>query len=248
MDVVTTFLSHFQSSQGRFRMLIPEETAYEKMVREYEAGIPHMLEVMRLVVSDESTEEKELVLWKERAVAERSRLRTFVRVQHTLNAPDDTGWQDLQNMTKGASESLVCLYQRLDSAELYVDEEESESGLRFYPVSEMCDELEYVRSWLQEDEGDYEESEWDGQLELLGLPPWLDETVVFGGIGLAAERFLLACGGPYRGKVLAFDHDPLGMRVVADSFELFLEQIMNEPLRVAHWTGIYEPISYEHKV
>lgn len=245
MDTVENFINFFDRTHGQFCMVIPTETDYERMVREYEAGDKATLETMKLILGYQPgvSPEDELARWKIYAQKERSELRESVLVEHSLNRErilDDTKWPE------GVSEHLIRLYQRIHSAELYVDQNDREGGLRFYPIDAMDDEHEGVRCWLEDDLEGYEEREWEGELELLGMPPWFDETIVFAGIGLSAERFLLACGGPYKGAVLAFGHDPLGMRIVAHSFESFIHKIITEPLTVAQWIGLYTPISYQH--
>ncbi len=206
-----------------------------------------MLETMELILPKGSTASDELALWKERAATERANLREFVSVGHVVNFEDYANPRSIAQWPDGIADNFVRFYQHIHSAELYVDEVDPEGGLRFYPVSVMAAELEGVRCWLEDDTEGYEESEWEGELELLGMPPWLDETIVFGGVGQSAERFLLAYGGPYRGSVLAFDHDPLGMRIAASSFELFLATIIEQPLSVAQWIGLYEAVAYERK-
>lgn len=256
MDIVARFINHFRGARGRFRLRLPDETPYERMVREFEAGEPGALETMRLALemrhvlprgSTGSTASEELALWKERAANERAELREWVSVRHAVHVDDGGDRRRTVRWPDGVAEPLVSLYQHIHSAELYVDARNSEEGLRFYPPSAMADELEGVRCWLEEDPGDYEESEAEGDRYFLGMPPWLDETLVFGGVGLSAERFLLAYGGPYRGSVLAFDHDPLGMRIVAGSFESFLARVVDDPLCAARWIGLHEPVAYEHQ-
>lgn len=247
MDIVTTYIDHFLGTRGRFRLQLPNETPYERMVREFEAGKPEMLETMRLVLPRGSTASNELTLWKEYAATERAKLRESVSVRHTVNVEDSGSLRRSTQWPDRIGENFVRFYQHIHSAELYVDEGDSEGGLRFYPVSVMSDELEGVRCWLEDDPEGYVESESEGKLELLGMPPWLGDTIVFGGVGQSAERFLLACDGPYRGSVLAFDHDPPGMRIAANSFELFLSRIIEEPLSVARWIGLYKPVAYEHR-
>lgn len=243
---VTEFLAMFRDGAGRFRVDLPEETPHQKMVRGYEAREPEMIEVMKLVLPDGSTEAQELALWKERALAERAGLRPFVNVRHEVQPAggDDLGLYE--ETLRDAAPDLLRLYQSIRSAQLYVDTEDPEGGLRFFPVPEMATQREYVRGWLEDDDEGFEESESGDELELMGMPPWLDDAVVFAGIGQAAERFVLACDGPHKGSVFAFEHDPLGMRRVAQSFEQFLRLVRNKPLDVAKWVGICDAVEYQH--
>lgn len=200
---------------------------------------------MKLFLPKGSTEADEIGFWKERAKAERSQVRPQVRVRHILARAGRISEVKLQTLTRRTSGDFVALYLNLQSAQLYIDETNPECGLHFYPIPQMAQALEDVRDWLEQDEEGYEERTFEGEFEILGTPPWLDKCVAFAGIGQSAERFLLACGGPHKGKVLAFDHDPLGMRIVASSFVEFLKILREEPLTVANWVGIYCATEYE---
>lgn len=247
-EATLQFLTHFQIPSGQFNTPVPIETPYERMVREFEAGAPNMLETMKLVVPKDSTEAEELARWKQWAVEERSCVRSSVQVRHKLVPLRSTLGPKFGKAVRVTSDDFVAFYGCLDSARLFVPGNEPEGGLIFYPSTEHPDQLDYVRDWLEQDEEDFEESMESGELEFLGTPPWLEACVAFAGIGQSAERFLLACDGPYRGSVLAFDHDPLGMRIVAPSFEAFLRTIIGSPLLVANWVGIHDADRYDEAV
>lgn len=244
MEAVLKFLTHFHTQSGEFRTPIADETPYERMVREFEAGVPNLVETMKLVLPDGSTEAQQLKQWKTWAKEERAALRGKIRVRHSLVPAKRSSQVKLRTLSSDVSEEFVALYLCIQSAQLFVPEEKPDGGVLFYSPSEMAGELDYVRDWFEDDDEDFESSESDGELELVGSPAWLNDCIVFAGIGQAADRFLLAGAGPYAGSVFAFDHDGLSMRRVATSFAEFLEFLIAEPLVVARWVGIYGADAY----
>jgi len=243
-EAVLKFLTHFHTTSGEFATPLPSETPYERMVLEYEAGVPNLIQTMKLILPQGSTEAQELKQWKKRAKAERAALRARVRVQHALVPAKRSSQLKLETLSGGVSEDFVTLYLCIQSARLFVPKKNPASGVVFYSPSEMADELGYVRDWFEDDEEGFESFESDGELELVGRPPWLDDCVVFAGVGQAADRFLLAGAGTYAGSVFAFDHDGLSMRRVASTFGEFLELVISEPLVVARWIGVYGADAY----
>ena len=248
-ESVLAFLEHFTVPRGTFQLHVPGETPYEEMVRKYEANDPHTLHVMKIILDlpiAASTAKKELALWKKRAADERKALRNTVHVRHAITLGGSRKLQAFEELIGNTSREMIDLYRRVRSAELYVDESSAGNGFTIFPVSAMAGELQHVLDWFDEDENDYEESNLNGELELFGVPPWIQQTVVFAGASQSAERFLLACTGPHKGSVFEFDHDMLGFRRKATSLSQFLDLLRCAPLTVAKWVGIHEAEVYEH--
>ncbi len=143
-EAVLQFLTHFHTGAGCFHIPTPSETPYEQMVRDYQAGSPRLLKTMKLVLLPGSTESQELERWKDRAKAERARLRRQVRVHHTLNQVRRSSEAKLEALARGTSKDFIALYLQLQSAQLYVDEMQPEGGLHFYPIAQMPQALEDV--------------------------------------------------------------------------------------------------------
>jgi hypothetical protein len=247
MTAVADFIEFLTRPRPRFVMHIPERTPYEDMVYRFEQGDPGMQQTMRLVTKhmNNHTEAEELALWKQRGEIERQELRPVVGVSHALNAtPDASSLALLVQALNGASPALLDFYQRHDGGHFFADEADPECGILFFPIAQMADEPEYLRPWLDEDEAYWEETTEDGELALFGEPPWLKTAVIFGGIGVAAERFLMPTEGEHRGAVFEFSHDPLGFRRLAPTFDAFLELLMREPIKVATMVGLYSASEY----
>ena len=148
--VVSLFLKHFGNGTGRFIISNPDETPYEKMIREYEAQVPSALETMKLVLAPEKSPEDELAFWRKCAADERAALRNVVEVEHRLNPVEsENSVEMLAKLTGGTAVELIELYQHIGSAELYVDKKDPHGGILFYSVSQMAEELENVRDWLR---------------------------------------------------------------------------------------------------
>ena len=234
-----------ERSNPHFVMHIPKETSYEEMVRKYEAGDKGILQTMKLVLRPGVTAEEELARWKQYAKDERAELRDTVPVSFFLEAPPSEA--DLEAFTEyldGASPALLEFYTRHEGGALFVHGPDGDDGLFFLPIEEMERARVDILDWYDGDEGPVEEVEEKGSLEIMGVPEWFESAVTFGMVGAAAERFLLPTAGPHRGAVFIFEHDPLGMRRLATSFEGFLAWLMAEPAKAAELTNLYEVASY----
>ena len=203
------------------------------MVHDFERGDPETLQTMRLVMPENSTPELELDKWRQRACEERANLRPVVQVSHELeSAPEPASFAEFERIAAAASPELVDLYKHHDGIHLFVDEECAELGLYFYSIAAMKAEKDGLAPWLEMmAEDQYEEEEYQGRLEIFGIPDWLETAIVFGGIGVAAERLIIPLNGNHTGHVFMFCHDPLGFRHVASSFGSFLENIRNDPCK-----------------
>jgi hypothetical protein len=245
------FVATCQQRNARCRMHIPKETSYEEMVRKYEAGDAGIKQTMKSVVSTfgRQSAEEELENWKRYARDERAALREQVALQFEL-APHASAadMQTLEAALKGASPGMLAFYRKHEGGALFVNSEPSaevHNGIHFLPIANMARERDDTRVWLENDPEPSAEEIVDGRLEVLGLPDWYDDCVVFGAFAYAAERFLVATSGPHRGCVFEFDHDPLGFIKRADSFEDFLIWMMEEPARTAELTGLYTIEAFE---
>ena len=230
-----------------FVMHIPDETSYEEMVRKYEAGDKGMLQTMRFVLKPGVSAEDELARWKQYARDERAELRDTVPVTFFLEAPpSEADLEAFAEYLDGASPALLEFYRRHEGGALFVHGPDGDDGLFFLPIEEMERARVDILDWYDgDDEETVEETDGDGILEIMGVPDWFESAVTFGMVGAAAERFLIPTEGPHRGAVFMFDHDPLGMRRLAPSFEDFIEWLMTEPTKAAELTGLHGAASYQ---
>lgn len=251
IEAFLAFVATCQQRNARCRMNIPKETSYEEMVRKYEAGDAGIRQTMKSVVGTfgRNSEAEELENWKRYARDERAALRERVDLRFELAPPASAAdLRTLDSALQGASPGLLDFYRRNEGGAFFVNQEpgaEVHNGIHFLPIADMEREREDTRVWLEDDPEPSEEDIVDGRLEVLGLPDWYDDCVVFGAFAYAAERFLIATSGPHRGCVFEFDHDPLGFIKRADSFEEFLAWLMQDPARTAELTGLYTIEAFE---
>lgn len=157
-----------------------------------------------------------------------------VPVTHFLEGPpSEADLEAFAEYLDGASPALIEFYGRHEGGALFVHGPDGEDGLFFLPIEEMERARVDILDWYDDDEAPEE-----------GVPDWFESAVAFGMVGAAAERFLLPTEGPHRGAVFIFEHDPLGMRRLAVSFEDFLAWLMAEPVRAAELTGLDEIANY----
>lgn len=243
--VIARFEAFAAADQPRFEMRIPEETPYEQMVRKYEAGDPGVHQTMKLVLEPGAPAEDELARWKQYAIDERAALRDTVPVSHYLEGPPSEADLDaFAEYLDGASPALVAFYALHEGGALFVHGPDGDDGMFLLPIAEMEPARVDILDWYDNDDGPVEEVDDGEALEVLGVPDWFESAVTFGMVGAAAERFLLPTEGPHRGAVFIFEHDPLGMRRLAPSFEDFLASLMQEPLKFAQLTGLYDATAY----
>lgn len=242
MDAIDRFLAFTAQPNPRCIMTIPKETSYEEMVRKYLAGDAGIVQTMKYVLPKDgsSTAEEELARWKQYAKDERAALRDEVPMAFSLGPPPAE--DDLAALTEvldGASPALVEFYRRHEGGGFFMHGPDGDDGLFFLPIEAMPTEQEDLLVWYEGDDEPFEEDIDGDRLEILGLPDWYDDAIVFGMVGCAAERFLLPTTGAHRGSIFLFDHDPQGMLRLAKSFEDFLDWLIADPVRAAELTGLH---------
>ena len=161
-----------------------------------------------------------------------------VEVRNRLGTePARSELESLERALNGASKSLLEFYRHHNGVDLLCDIEDEGSGLFFYPIDEMEDERSWMLDWFEGCGPATQKIQRGGRLEILGLPSWLDSSIVFGGFGFAPERFLIPTEGELTGRVFLFDHDPHGLFEVASSFEEFVADLAETPTRWGSYLG-----------
>ena len=161
-----------------------------------------------------------------------------VEVRNRLGIePARSELESLERALDGASNSLLEFYRHHNGVDLLCDVEDEGSGLFFYPIDEMEDERSWMLDWFEGCGPATQEIQQGGRLEILGRPTWLDSSVVFGGFGLAPERFLIPTEGEFKGRVFLFDHDPHGLNELASSFDKFVADLAETPTRWGSFLG-----------
>ncbi len=245
------FVARCQKHNARCRMHMPKETSYEEMVRKYEAGDAGMIQTMKSVtgIFGRGSAEEELENWKRYARDERAALRESVALQFSLQpAASAADLKALESALQGASPALIEFYRQHEGGTFFMNSEpeaEVHNAIHFLPIGDMERERDDTRVWLEDDDEPSAEEFADGRLEVLGLPDWYDDCVMFGALAFSAERFLIATSGPHRGSVFEFDHAPLGFIKRADSFDEFLDWLRENPARSAELTGLYQIEAFE---
>jgi len=241
LESINAFLAFCMKRNPRFVHPIPQRTPYEQMLVDLDDGDPAVQTAFNWArQAQNASAETILAEWRRYAESERASIRRRVAVSHALAPPPARAALDgLRAQLDGASPGLLEFYNLHDGAGLFVDSDDGGSGLFFFPIAEMAAERDGVTERLEQPALETVE---DGRLQIYGKPPWLDSAVVFGGFGYAPERLLLPTEGEYRGGVFLFNHDPLQLMRVSDSFDEFLGQLCGQPIALL---GGYGGASYQ---
>ena len=185
-------------------------------------------------------------------LSEESNSRSCVNIKHILYPPPEKSVLSLLESYLGDSSSeLINFYKNYNGADLFMDVDDQENGLFFYPIAEMESEKNEVLEWFEivKDEEPEEITDEGEELEIYGYPEWLESSVVFAGFGYAPERFLIPVKGQYKSKVFLFDHDPMRLLLIANDFSEFLDQLRKDPVRLMSRFGgesYYDAIEYKY--
>ena len=247
-SAINEFLSFFARPNPRFECDVPELTSYEEMLQKLEKGDKDTMSTFNWAKKHyKKTGEAIKAQWQEFAEIERGQVRASIPLTHEFFEPAKPATLvKLKEALRGASDTLFELYVSHDGAQIYVDQEDPETGIYFISLSEMNEALSGIREWFEGLDDDPEPEQDEQGMEILySLPDWFDSSICFGAVACAAERFILAVDGPFRGSVFRFDHDPLCLIQVTRSFDEFLKLLTTEPVAfVAGQCGYYDAIAF----
>lgn len=227
---------------------MPELTSYEEMLQKLETGDEDTLSTFNWAKKHyKKTDEAIKAQWREFAAIERGQVRDLIPLTHEFFEPaTPKTLVKLKADLRGASDTLHELYASHDGAQIYVDLEDPETGIYFISLAEMNEALSGIREWFEGFDDDPEPEQDEKGMEILySLPDWFNSSICFGAVACAAERFILAVDGPFRGSVFRFDHDPLCLIQVTRSFDEFLRLLVTEPVSfVAKQCGYHDASSF----
>lgn len=124
--------------------------------------------------------------------------------------------------------ALKHFVERHDGVLLYRDKQSEAGGIAFFSALEWPSRTQEMRESMTA-MGFAEDD----------MPDWFHRGIVFGQIPRSGNYFVIQLRGAEAGKVFYCDHDDFRTEAIAQSFECFLNMIVDNPPEFLHQCGCY---------
>jgi hypothetical protein len=157
------------------------------------------------------------------------KLNLLARVANVVGEPGTE--QAIAAVTKAigsASPALLQFVERHDGVVLYRDSNSYAAGIEFFKAARWNARTKEMRQSLA-----------DMGFETDEMPDWIHTAIAFGEIKQSANFFAIQPSGKHAGQIFYCDHDDMGTKPLAKSFEAFLKMIVKDPPCFLEECGCY---------
>jgi hypothetical protein len=156
-------------------------------------------------------------------------LALVARVQHKIGrAASSKSLAHIKKALGKAASGLQSFCEAHDGVLLYKDSRSDAAGVEFFKSAEWDSRTAEMRESMQA--MGFEPSE---------MPEWFEQGLVFGEIPHSANYFVIQLRGKDSGRIFYADHDAFEPEPIAESFDEFVQLIVDDPPGFLYARGCY---------